>query len=855
MKIVKSLADAFGKADRKRNLLLSGIIALTIAVLFVIMSLAKGRILAENIRGIRENGSAAAVVLENASEEQYQQLLELNYISDVGVVKDFGHGYRNERYFLTCSVVREADFQKILAPAFEDMEGNYPQAVDEVMLSLRILSSLGIEEPEIGMEIPLYIVRNDWLSSGAEDIQMNFRLSGYYRDYVSSWEKLPTAYFSEALLREQGIALFPGNALIVSDQIWMDRDQVEKRFYQDLDMRDEQSLWVVNEGSRKALQSMAGGFFAAFTEILLIILSMNLVLYNIFSVGISRYKKQYGLLKVIGATPKQIKGVFFLQGARILLPGIIAGVLLGSIIVRLAVPGLVTQMVLAGTGKAKDLAIYSWRLLVLSVCLGVLGAIASLMYCIRRIIILSPVECLGSENISSVSPQKHKSSKGCEIREISWRNLFRNRKKMLLSIGSLFLGIEVTLLSTVIIEGLDQTNRIEQRPDFEIGITKDAVRDYIYTAAWHYETIGHELLPQELIDSIAVITEAADEDMVECTGSYGVFDRDSMSMRPRQLSYRNDVDIITGLTVQIVPDAWVKELRNYVERYRLHIDMDLFQGGKGFLLLHSHELSQQQQTETDKVIGEKLSGILSQSGGKEFELTCSGYLDTTEKGFPPLNMPWEGKNLNYIIISNATAEQLGITPHVYSVSFDVNPQQEPEIKRKLQELLAGWNQETESYTSYYLTAKSDILAEEQSYILAVKVVMGVFNGVLMLFAVLGYCNIVITGILERRMEFAIMRSIGMTRKQLKKMLIWEGVFYSCCILGLLVSLGNVVLFVTGILMSRNTLYFVFHFPALELLCFLILLFGISIGIPLAAYGGVCKESAVERLRNAVNSNG
>lgn len=855
MKTIRDLADAFGKADRKSNILLSGVISITISVLFVIMSLARGRILAEDVREIRKNGSAATAVLENVSEEQYKQLSDLNYISNVGVVKDFGHCYRNGRYFLTCSVVKEADFLEIFSPAYEDLEGNYPRAADEVMLSLRILSGLGIENPEIGMEIPLRIIRIDWLTSEAEDIQMNFRLSGYYRDYVSSWEKLPTGYFSEALLQKQGIDLFSSSALIVSDQIWMGRGQIEKRLYQDLYMRAGQNLWVVNEGRWKALQNMAGGVFVAFIETVLIVLSMNLLIYNIFSIGIGRYKRQYGLLKVIGATPKQIKGVFLLQGARILLPGSIAGALLGSIIARHAVPGLVAQMVLAGTGSARHLAIYSWRLLGLSVCLGALGSIAALVHCIRRIIRLSPVECLGSEGLSSVSTQKYKSSTGCAIREIAWRNLFRNRKKMLLSIGALFLGIEVSLLSAVITEGLDQTHKIQQEPDFEIGVTKDAVADYIYTVAMHNETIGHELLPWELMDSIAEVTGSANEDMMKCTGSYGIFDRSCVSMNPRQLSYRNDVDIITELTVQIVPDEWVKELEKYVERNKLNIDMDTFWEEGGFLLLHSHELSQEQQTEVDKVIGEGLDGTLFQSGGEDggkgFELTCSGYLDTTEKGFPSLNMPWEGKNLNYIIISNNTARQLGVTPYVYSVSFDVSPQEEPEIKRKLQELLAEWNQETEGYTSYYLTAKSDILAEEQSYILAVKVVMGVFNGVLMLFAVLGYCNIVITGMVERRMEFAIMRSVGMTRKQLKEMLIWEGVFYSCCTMGLLLSLGNVILIVTGFIMRNNTSYFTYHFPALAFLCFLILLIGISIGIPLVAYGYESKESTIERLKNAV----
>ncbi len=162
MRTLIDLANAFRKADRKSSLFLSGIIAVTIAVLFFIMSLVKGRILAEDIRTIRENGSAASAVLENVSEEQYQRLSELEYVSSTGVIKGFGYCYRNGRKFCICSVTREEDFREILTPAYDDLTGSYPQAADEVMLSLHMLSELGIEEPVIGMEIPLHIVRMDW---------------------------------------------------------------------------------------------------------------------------------------------------------------------------------------------------------------------------------------------------------------------------------------------------------------------------------------------------------------------------------------------------------------------------------------------------------------------------------------------------------------------------------------------------------------------------------------------------------------------------------------------------------------------------------------------------------------------
>ena len=82
------------------------------------------------------------------------------------------------------------------------------------MLSMRLLSLMGIKNPEIGMRIPIHIIRYDWLQSGAEDIEKFFILSGYYTDYTNDLSKLPVAFFTEKVLNEQNISFFPADVLI-----------------------------------------------------------------------------------------------------------------------------------------------------------------------------------------------------------------------------------------------------------------------------------------------------------------------------------------------------------------------------------------------------------------------------------------------------------------------------------------------------------------------------------------------------------------------------------------------------------------------------------------------------------------
>ena len=75
-----SLAHAFDRTARKRNFILVNTIALSVMLLFILLSLVKGRAEADRIKTIRENGVDASVVLDKTTVEQVQRLKELNYV-------------------------------------------------------------------------------------------------------------------------------------------------------------------------------------------------------------------------------------------------------------------------------------------------------------------------------------------------------------------------------------------------------------------------------------------------------------------------------------------------------------------------------------------------------------------------------------------------------------------------------------------------------------------------------------------------------------------------------------------------------------------------------------------------------
>ena len=70
----------------------------------------------------------------------------------------------------------------------------------------------------------------------------------------------------------------------------------------------------------------------------------------------------------------------------------------------------------------------------------------------------------------------------------------------------------------------------------------------------------------------------------------------------------------------------------------------------------------------------------------------------------------------------------------------------------------------------------------------IKLVGGTLSGILALIGILNFVNAVMTGILSRKRELAMMNAIGMTGSQIWQMLMWEGIHYA-----VLTALGSLVI--------------------------------------------------------------
>ena len=125
---------------------------------------------------------------------------------------------------------------------------------------------------------------------------------------------------------------------------------------------------------------------------------------------------------------------------------------------------------------------------------------------------------------------------------------------------------------------------------------------------------------------------------------------------------------------------------------------------------------------------------------------------------------------------------------------------------------------------------------------------GALNFIVGLVGVLNFFNAILTGIIARKREFAVLQSIGMTGKQLKTMLVYEGLLYALGAAG--ISLVLTLIFGPVAFKAVGSMFWFFTYR-LTLTPFLIVapvfaLLGVL--VPLAVYRSVSKATIVERLR-------
>lgn len=858
--IASLLARESYNSNKSRNRILTAAVALTVMMLFGVFSLAVGKLETDILLYMRNSGTAASTTLERGSKEQQEEIEALPYIKAVGSSVYIGN---TEDY--SCEVLDETGWEKMTAPAYSDIHGEYPQKTEEIMLPVRAMEAIGIHEPELGMEIPAGINL-----PGGEKLEKTFILSGYYTDYRDPAIYRPAGYFSQEFLQGLTMEKEENTTLLIQQKDNIDDEAIEDMLYQDVEMRDDsQQFFGGISFYRQSVYDLAGGFDTAVLMAGLILFGAAMLLYNVMYISLSRDIRQYGLLKTMGTTKKQLRSIVLRQTGRILAGGCVLGGAAGILITVTVIPRLLTGMYLQGRGEASAMIAFRPWILVLAVVFGGLVTLLSSLWAMNRVVKMSPVEAVKYTGQKEPHPEKAGIRK-CKktgvdrnpkksavekswgysggIPAMAWRNLFRFKRRFILTLLSLGLGILISLGAVVLSTGTDQTNKINQsRPDFKIDCHMNANIVEEYPA-------DQVFFSPKLRDEIVSLKGVTDNDTA--WGGYGKVDlrEEALQVYTADMEDRNRN---YGVVIQVVSDQWLEDLEKLKEEKGLYVDPESVRQGEGLIFFHTHLLSRIQEEKGREDMGKEFQ-ITDMAGEHSTIMKFAGYLDSYEKGLERMATTWNGGGIFYFLISEKGFQKLGLTEQIFRVDLEVEEEQEPLLKAELAGIISRYNRErgnvaqgTELMMSsdmLTLDAKSDELAAARDYITSSRIVMGALCTLLLMMGIANYFNVTMTSLAMRRRELAVLESLGLTRRQLRKMLLLEGIFTALLVTLGVVTIGSFLLWAEGILIKQRLAYFVFQYPALLLVLCLGLLFFLCGALPLSMYRKTEKQPVVERLK-------
>lgn len=960
--VIRMLSIRYGTYSRGRNRILLGAVIVSIVTMTVVFGICFGRIEAEFVRAARAAGTAASGQIREADRAQYAAVRSLSYIKEAGRSVSVGQalpaGISEESPAgpsedmqaegtagkektggeePVCSVrwLDHSAWEEMAVPAYTDICGAYPEKEQEIMLSLRSLRALGIDEPEQGMQISLEV------SVGLFRTETEtFELCGWFTEYADDARGTPPGYISQEKLESWGFDADAEADILFRQADGLDWGETEERLYQDVQMKDSsQRITVSNTYAYDAVNELTGGYGMAVAGALVIFCGIFFLIHNVMQISMAGDVRQMGLLNVIGTTERQLRKIYYGQLRRVLIPGVLIGAALSVLILLVILPKVLGSQYLSRYGGLDGLRIFRPGILAASVVFAVLFVFAASAGVIRRTARASCVEtmhytglegkkrrrmeagCGAAARMHKQDAEKRglgggryrKRSAGAELVFMAWRNLTRHRGRFILTVLSLFLGAEAFLGAVVITSGSDYVHVIERRPDFliagefcetgqELGYgneykTRDAGEDPLLSEGdvlfQLYDNDYDEFSPisEEAEEQLLALDGVDREDSYVMEGGYMTATVSRKGIRPLAADpdvaseggsigydYSEGTEWVEGSkpnVIQILSDAEIDLLKEYVEDNSLPVDMETLENGTGVLILHDHMLSPERERMAEESVGEPVyfTSLLSREdfaernrmirdeggyadgvfeGKKSESFWLSGYLDNQGEGFPEIRQTWHGSEGDlYFLISEAGFAKLHTEKKTLYMELNVDDEQEPQIKSQIEEIISEENRirsaatgtgidEDTGEAGIFCISRSDLMAEAADRIRGSRLILGSISAVLLCAGFTNYFNVMITGILTRRRELEIMESIGMTGKQKRRMFLAEGGCYCLLTAALLLTAGSGILYLIRRYMEERLSYFQYQYPLVWTLVLLAGLTGICMLLPVRASKGSVK---------------
>ena len=260
-------------------------------------------------------------------------------------------------------------------------------------------------------------------------------------------------------------------------------NQMNKSKYSDININS----YLIALETNPISNSYIGGLGIAVGIVIgIIVFTSIFCIKNSFDISITEKIKQYGMLRSIGATKRQIKRNVFYEATILGLIGIPLGLLLGFITSYILV--IISNYYLNDSfaGGLRLVFSFSWLAIIVAIFLGIVTIYFSAFKSAKRASKVSPIDSIRNSANIKINPKKIKSPKLIKNifgigGEISFKNLKRNKKKYRTTVISIVVSVFVFIaLSGFMKLVFQQVEHELEISDFNISLSTTVTNNESY---------------------------------------------------------------------------------------------------------------------------------------------------------------------------------------------------------------------------------------------------------------------------------------------------------------------------------------------------------------------------------------
>ncbi len=862
--VIKRLSKRYFKKNRIRNLAAILAIMLTAFLFTSITSLVFSMSSSIQLSMQMQKGSKADGDIRYLTEEQYQELQNSDFIKEAGCRRFVGFASNASGHMVE---INYADPVQQELTFCTPTHGKAPKKANEIATTDRALEALGVKA-KVGETVPV-----------------EFALRGKIYQYemvVSGWWEAANDTGSLMIVSEQFLKDNPDLFIntyakdreiagtYMADVVLKDKRHIQKQLQEfalsvggEPEQMNADNYIACSQNQVGNAMLQPGMMMSAIVFVLLFVVSGYLLIYNIFDISVMQDVRQYGLLRTIGTSTRQIKKIVNRQAIWLTLIGLPLGLIFGFLVSKMLLP-VVMKFFQANSLNAMKVSVSPFIFLIASV-FTIFTVIISTRKPAKKAAKISPLEAIRYTGQENKKTKKTKRTHGAKLSYMAFSNLGRNKRRSVFIVLSMLLCIVLFNSIIVITQSMDEEKWISRstKTDFTVynSVAVNGVSPFQYREDGLPASVVDLINQQQGVEKERILYRNTRDDS-DVTVDYKFDDlvcvHEEMEEDSISKSYEDGsfLRVVPGTedgyfgNVFGVSEAFWEDVTIYEGENNPDILKEKMKSGDYVIVgtiidRLTGEAEEETTLEKQLQVGDSITFL---KDGKE-EKTCTILAKATvvateyETNAGANGARYIGGDAPFLYMSDTKFKELYEEPTIFSYSFDA----EQGEKENLEGLLADFTGENTSvaYTSTRLLQEQ--LASNRNIVLLV----GGMIGVILAFAgLINFTNMMVTNIITRRHEFAAMQSIGMTNRQLRRLIIDEGLYYAVgadVIGGLLAAiLGMMVL--KNVLNSPSMWYFTLRFtlvPALFIAAIYLILAAI---IPVVVLHFFNKGSVVERLR-------